>query len=61
MDRELLTETIRKRPVSTRKINIANDIDNAYISIRASPAWDVDEWFVLQEVSQDLLEMLHLH
>jgi hypothetical protein len=36
-------------------------IDDVYISIGASPEWEVIDWIALQEVSQNLHEMLHVH
>ena len=40
MNREPATETMSKRLASTKKVQIANDVDDADVSIRASPVWE---------------------
>jgi hypothetical protein len=47
MDREPLTETIGKRLVTTIEIEITNDVDDADVSIGASPKWEVVEQIAL--------------
>jgi hypothetical protein len=51
MDRKLLMEMMGKQVVPTSKIQVANDIDDAYVSIRASPHWDEINRISLQDVS----------
>lgn len=61
MNRELRTGAMGKRAVSTDKEEVANHINDANISVRASTAREEVGGIILQEISQDLLEMLYLH